>query len=361
MNGGSCAYEGFTEEQSLIADAAAATFSREGDEHERSIAAGWFGVGIPEKLGGAGGDFAELAPVLEAAGAAASSSLVPSTAGVLGQLLTRSPEPPADVLEALTSGGVSVSIPALGCDRVTQTFGLVGSTDRLYGSVVALGPPSASLVLPLTIDEQPCVVVVPADHADVWVRALEPMDITRPWSRYVLDGISVSKTRIVSVPQVFRAWPLLTGVVFSLDAVGAARSALERTVSYARTREQFGRAIGSFQAYQHRCADAYVQLKLAQSLSYRAARSQREPDGEFLALAAADGARVAASICATVIQLHGAIGFSWDSGLHRYLRRATANEVLAGARHRPARLLSSAITDVGCCPATSADAVSAAR
>lgn len=361
MNGGGYAYEGFTEEQALIADAAAATFSSEGDEHERSIAAGWFGVGIPEQLGGCGGDFAELAPVLEAAGAAATPSLVPWTAGVLGQLLARSPEPPADLLKPLTSGGAAVSIPALECDRMTQTLGLAGSTDRLSGSVLALGPHSASLALPLIIDAQSCVVVVPPDHADVRARALEAMDITRPWSRYVLDGISVRETRIVPVPQLFRTWPLLTGVVFSLDAVGAARTALERTVSYARTREQFGRPIGSFQAYKHRCADAYMGLKLAQSLSYRAARSRGEPDGEFLALAAADGARAAASICATAIQLHGAIGFSWDSGLHRYLRRATANEILTGARHRPARLLSSAIADVECCAATSADAVSAAR
>lgn len=112
------------------------------------------------------------------------------------------------------------------------------------------------------------------------------------------------------------------------DAAGAARPALARTVEYAQIREQFGRPIGSFKAYKHRSATAFVDLKLAQSVAFRAANSDSFESASRYALASAIEATASATrVCMYAIQLHSGIAYSWESGLHRYLRRSRADEI----------------------------------
>ncbi|MFF8270584.1 acyl-CoA dehydrogenase family protein [Streptomyces sp. NPDC016562] len=117
--------------------------------------------------------------------------------------------------------------------------------------------------------------------------------------------------------------------VLAAEAVGAAGQALARTVEYVRQREQFGRAIGSFQAVKHRLADLYVQVQAARSAAYYAAW---DPDQGGLALAQAlEALRMTAG---EAIQLHGGIGFTWEHDAHLYFKRAAADELLFGPVHR---------------------------
>ena len=100
----------------------------------------------------------------------------------------------------------------------------------------------------------------------------------------------------------------------SLEAVGIASKALELGIVHAKTREQFGRPIGVYQAVSHPLADTYVETELARSLAYWAA----------IAAAAAKSytGDVAVAACERSIQVHGGIGFTWEHVLHRYYKRA---------------------------------------
>ncbi len=118
------------------------------------------------------------------------------------------------------------------------------------------------------------------------------------------------------------------------------------TVEYAKTRQQFGRPIGAFQAVQHQCADILLATESSRSATYFAAwaMSAGEPSAaQAVASAKAYCSEAATVVCERGIQVHGGIGFTWEHDLHLYLKRAKADEALFGdaAFHREelARLL----------------------
>ena len=124
----------------------------------------------------------------------------------------------------------------------------------------------------------------------------------------------------------------------SLEATGIAQKVLELAVEYAKTREQFGRPIGVYQAVSHRLADTYVETELARSLAYWAAWClANEADATLAAPAAkAYAAEAAVRVCERAIQVHGGMGFTWEHPLHRYYKRALWIESFeaSGATHR---------------------------
>ena len=111
----------------------------------------------------------------------------------------------------------------------------------------------------------------------------------------------------------------------ALEAVGIAAKALELGVEHAKTREQFGRPIGVYQAVSHPLADTYIETELARSLAYWAAWCVAESDEQApIAVAAAKSycSETAVAACETSIQVLGGIGFTWEHVLHRYYKRA---------------------------------------
>ena len=123
---------------------------------------------------------------------------------------------------------------------------------------------------------------------------------------------------------------------------GAGRrpGALDRTVAYARERVQFGRAIGSFQAYKHRLADMMIEIEQARSAVYWAACAVDEGSDEAaLALHAAKSfaADTFFMCAANMIQLHGGIGFTWEHDAHLFFKRARSHPDHAGRRQFPPR------------------------
>jgi alkylation response protein AidB-like acyl-CoA dehydrogenase len=112
---------------------------------------------------------------------------------------------------------------------------------------------------------------------------------------------------------------------FALEAVGIGSKVTEMALGYAGEREQFGKKIGSYQAISHSLVDAYVGVELARSLAYWAAWSVAENDDQVdMAVAAAKSQATEAAVlaCEKSIQVHGGIGFTWESPLHRYYKRA---------------------------------------
>jgi len=128
----------------------------------------------------------------------------------------------------------------------------------------------------------------------------------------------------------------------ALEAVGIAAKALELGIEHARTREQFGRPIGVYQAVSHPLADTYVETELARSLAYWAAWCVAE-DEELapvaVAAAKAYAGDAAVAACERSIQVHGGIGFTWEHVLHRYYKRALRIQAFDGyAREQRARV-----------------------
>jgi alkylation response protein AidB-like acyl-CoA dehydrogenase len=128
----------------------------------------------------------------------------------------------------------------------------------------------------------------------------------------------------------------------SLEAVGIAAKVLELAVGYAKTREQFGRPIGVYQAVSHKLADTYVETELARSLAYWAAWCVAEGDEQApVAVAAAKAycGDAAVSACERSIQVHGGIGFTWEHVLHVYYKRALWIQAFGGyAREHRAQI-----------------------
>jgi alkylation response protein AidB-like acyl-CoA dehydrogenase len=131
-------------------------------------------------------------------------------------------------------------------------------------------------------------------------------------------------------------------IALSAEQAGAAKRALELTVGHLLTRVQFGQVIGGFQALQHRAADLYVLVESARSLSRAAASAADEagadsdPDrGPRAAAAKVYCSEVLTKTANEMIQLHGAIGITWEHRAHRYLKRAHGGRYLFGspARH----------------------------
>jgi len=128
----------------------------------------------------------------------------------------------------------------------------------------------------------------------------------------------------------------------SLEAVGIASKVLDLAVDYAKTREQFGRPIGVYQAVSHQLTDTYVETELARSLAYWAAWCVGENDEQApIAVAAAKAycGDAAVAACERSIQVHGGIGFTWEHVLHVYYKRALWIQAFGGyAREHRAQI-----------------------
>jgi alkylation response protein AidB-like acyl-CoA dehydrogenase len=128
----------------------------------------------------------------------------------------------------------------------------------------------------------------------------------------------------------------------SLEAVGIASKVLELAVDYAKTREQFGRPIGVYQAVSHKLSDTFVETELARSLAYWAAWCVAEADEQApIAVAAAKSycGDAAVAACERSIQVHGGIGFTWEHVLHHYYKRALWIQAFGGyAREHRAQI-----------------------
>jgi alkylation response protein AidB-like acyl-CoA dehydrogenase len=160
---------------------------------------------------------------------------------------------------------------------------------------------------------------------------LDAADMTRHLSRVAAAGTSSS---VPIEPVLLDRWLAMSLVGASADIVGAMRGALEGVVEYSKEREQFGVAIGSFQAVQHLCAEALVSTQAARSMTNYAAWAVDELDAEEALLAAraakAYASRTARPVCETAMQVYGGIGQTWENICHVYLRRALTDRKLLG-------------------------------
>jgi alkylation response protein AidB-like acyl-CoA dehydrogenase len=336
----------FTDEQAMIAETAQAFF-RENATSQRTreaMAAGGIdadlwkafctelglsGIGIPEAAGGAGLGMVELAIIAEAAGAQVAALPLLGSVVQSGQAIAAggSEAQRNELLPRLLSGE---AIAAYAHDA-----GVSAEGDKLTGQTrfVAHGGSAQMFV----VTSNTSAWLVPADAPGVTVTALTTMDQTRPYARVVFDAaqgdpLADSKGGIDAAHRA-------GFVAVAAEALGGAQECLDRTVAYAKERVQFGRPIGSFQAYKHRLADMMIEIEQARSAVYWAACAVDEGSDEApLALHAAKSFATDTFFrCAgDMIQLHGGIGFTWEHDAHLFFKRARALQAMLGgnAWHR---------------------------
>jgi alkylation response protein AidB-like acyl-CoA dehydrogenase len=136
--------------------------------------------------------------------------------------------------------------------------------------------------------------------------------------------------------------------VLALESVGIAQRALEIGVEHARSREQFGRRIGVYQAVSHKLADTFVETELARSLAYWAAWCETNATDDALIAAAsakAYAADAAVAACERSIQVLGGIGMTWEHVVHRYYKRALSIQAFGGPAQRQRALVAQALFD----------------
>ncbi|WP_280479448.1 acyl-CoA dehydrogenase family protein [Nocardia asiatica] len=323
---------------------------------------GWLGLEAPVEFDGAGATFAEVAVVLEEAGRAVARSAYPSVAALavaaLGML---EPNPQRDRLLRDTVAGSVIPVVALAGEgigagsasaradaaAVEPPFRLVPGVDglRLHGDAefVLDAPVADRLLLPALDPDGQIVMVAPGPGAGTVVTARPLVDATRDLGRVRADGVEAAEAAVwrfrgdgaAAVRRLYDRAALAT----ACDSLGLSEAMLTATVGYAGVREQFGRPIGSFQAVKHACADMLVQISVARQLVADAVRAEvaSAPDaGDAAAMAKAFATEMAVRVAGKAMQLHGGMGYTWESGIHAYLKRATLDRSLFGtpARHR---------------------------
>lgn len=176
--------------------------------------------------------------------------------------------------------------------------------------------------------------LVAVDAIDCEIEAQPTMDATRRLCTVRLERAAVMDAAPAGERHTtLKAARLHGAVALAQELVGVAQACLDMAVTHAKTREQFDRPIGTYQAVSHRCADMFIALEAARSHAYYAAWAVQEdtPDAALAASQAKAGASDAAVACAQgAIQIHGGIGFTWEHDLHLYLRRARSGAALLG-------------------------------
>lgn len=300
------------------------------------------GLAVPEELGGAGFGVREVAVVLEEAGAAILSEPLLASA-VLGCRALAAADDPDSVaaVRAAALSGASVLTVSLdtGLGAVVD-----GSSWLLDGSIsgVLHAESSDHVVVVAGTDAGPALFLVARESCALTPRRV--VDLTRRQADVALA--SAPATLLVAAPRaqvVVADLRRLALVALAAEHAGIVARLLELTCEYVVQREQFGRAIGSFQAVKHRLADVLVDRERALSAArYAAALLDSGADPQEADLAAA----VAAAVCQDAalrtaheaVQLHGGIGFTWEHQAHYYLRRVLGDEGLFGGsrEHRAA-------------------------
>ena len=179
-------------------------------------------------------------------------------------------------------------------------------------------------------------------------RAVTTMDTSRRLAVVRLDGAAGRLAGSGTGRAALARARDLACIALSAEQVGAAQRALELTVAYTKVRVQFGRPIGSFQALQHRLADLHVLVESARSLSYAAASAAAAGAGDVGLRAAAAKAycsETLARVAGEMIQLHGAIGITWEHDAHRYFKRAHGAAHLFGRPSEHVARIAAAVID----------------
>jgi alkylation response protein AidB-like acyl-CoA dehydrogenase len=374
----------FTEEHLMIRDSAERFLGQASDSHAVRAAMNrpdghdpevwrqigqqlyWPALMVPERFGGMGLGFVELAILLEQSGRFLlgsplfATSCLATPALLLGHNVTAQEH----WLGAIAAGETRATLAfasvagleACSVQTVAEPHHGGWTLDGQYAQVI--DGASADLLIvaaraPGTEGEQGIsLFVLPGDTPGVIRTPLATLDQTRRLARIELHKVQVSEAQLLCGPAlgwtVLRDTLQIAAIGLAAEQTGGAQQALDLTLAYIAERRQFKRTIASFQAIKHRCADMMLQVECARSAAYYAAcvaQERLDPAGDAAVIEELELAAATAKIHASEaffhcagesIQLHGGVGFTWEYDPHLYFKRARAGEHLLGspALHR---------------------------
>ncbi len=307
---------------------------------------GWQGLAIPEEYGGSGLGMLDLALVLEEMGRVVlpgpflSTVLAGLTILACGDSTQR-----ARWLPRIADGTLRATVAMVEesgrWDPDAVAALLEGEADGLVLSGTKRFVPDADdagLVVCVARHGRggpPTLVLVERGAPGLTVTPLTSMDQTRRIATLTCDRVRVAADQVLSDGGASALVRLLDRgrIALAADMCGGAERVLELTVEYAKVRQQFGRAIGSFQAIQHHCANMAVEVEKARAATHYAAWAD-DQDADDAAFAAATAKAITGDayrfVTAQAIQVHGGIGFTWEHDLHLYFKRAQSGEMAFG-------------------------------
>jgi alkylation response protein AidB-like acyl-CoA dehydrogenase len=311
----------------------------------KMVEQGYTGIIFPEEYGGVGLGAVELILLMEEAGRALLPGPFFSTVALAGSVLNAmaSPEHNKRYLVPICGGEArsTVAILEAGASWNSADIRISSANGKLTGEkLFVCDAVAADFIIVVARDG---VFAVDSKAPGLMIQRMEAMDPTRKVYSVKLNGTPAEK--IGDTAGLARALDVASAALVA-EMVGGMQRTLDITVEYAKTRKQFGKPIGMFQAVQHQCADMYLETESARSAAYYAAWALEEnaPD----AAAAVSIAKMYASDAARTvgnrgIQIHGGMGFTWENDLHLHYRRAKASETSFGDsifhRERIARLV----------------------
>jgi alkylation response protein AidB-like acyl-CoA dehydrogenase len=317
------------------------------DKLWRQMAAqGFLGVAFPEEAGGMGLGFVELAALTEEMGRA----LIPG--GYISTLLAGSAINAAGStkhLAGIAAGDTRATLALLeaGANWEPEAVAMTASNDKLTGEKLFVPNAGIADVIVVVARDRGELALYLVDGKSVSKSAMPAMDLTRRLHKLDFNGV---KGELLARGDRARkalehALDIAT-LALCAEITGGMQRTMEIAVEYCKTRKQFGKPIGQYQAVQHQCADMLVWTESSRSATYYAAWAMTE--GIADARAAVSVAKLYASdACRETgnrgVQVQGGMGFTWENDTHLFYRRAKASEIEFGDatfhRERIARLI----------------------
>ncbi|BBZ65268.1 acyl-CoA dehydrogenase [Mycolicibacterium insubricum] len=334
----------------LRAVAADVLAARVGEPVDSAVLAelGWTGLEVADELDGAGASFREVAVVAEQLGRNVNGGGYFGSAvlgvGLLNQLTGGAVRD--GLLTGIAAGTTTVTV-AISSEAGAQPGFVVAETadgPRITGRApLVLDAGSAdTLLVPVQLpDGRSAVAAVGRDAVGLAVRARPVVDETRSLADVSADSVLLAADALLGYTDGVDEPDALTArarAAVACDSLGLSAAMLDATVDYVAVRQQFGRPIGSFQAVKHACADMAVQIAVSRQLVATAVAAVADGSTDApraAAMAKAYSTETGVAVAGKAMQLHGGIGYTWEAGIHRYLKRATLNRALFGS---PARL-----------------------
>jgi alkylation response protein AidB-like acyl-CoA dehydrogenase len=299
---------------------------------------------IPEEFGGSGFTYVELLVVLEEMGAALLCAPFFSSVALGANALLTSGDDEAkkSYLPGIASGetiatlaiteengkwdfsGIELAATPQGDGWVLHGHKMFVIDGHIANLIIVAARTAAGVTL----------FAVDGDAAGLTRTPLPTMDQTRKQARLQFSDTPAVLIGVDGGAEAGLSKTLdLAAVALAAEQVGGAQHVLDASVEYAKTRIQFGRPIGSFQAIKHKCADMLLEVESAKSAAYYAAWAAAEDSDELPVVAS-----LAKSYCSEAyfhsaaenIQIHGGIGFTWEHPAHLYFKRAKSSELLLG-------------------------------
>ncbi|NEW38729.1 acyl-CoA dehydrogenase [Nocardia cyriacigeorgica] len=295
-------------------------------------------LAIPEEYGGFGASLVESLLVVGELGRSLAGvpMLGSAVLGAQAVLLSGDSEACERLLPEVAEGARTIAVCWAGADG-WDSFGVRAEGDTLNGTAHYVLDANHAATL-IVVTESGLFEVDPA-AAGIERRASATMDPTRKLGEITFTNVTGRRLGTGDSTPIITRLREIAWAALAAEQVGAAEQCLELTVEFAKSRVQFGRPIGSFQALKHRMADMYVLVESAKSTSYAAtfAVGADSPSAaEDVWVARRHCSEAYSTVAAEMIQLHGGIAITWEHDAHLHFKRAHGDALLFGKpHHRP--------------------------